>query len=255
MMLLQIPKKAEKFQKNESLFLRKLTSVNNIVILSPHLDDAILSMGSLLIYLNSVGKNIQIINFFTRGSKIKTAFTGRLLERAGVKDSKEYFLLREKEDEIIFKKLGNIYVKNLGFIDAAWRMKSNEQPIYPQKATLSIDKNDDTLTVKIEATLKKIIDPSGTLVFAPLARGNHVDHQLVRNIAMKNFKNVIFYTDFPYSKHFEEDKEFIQNNHLSIFDWYGDYRKKIELIMFYKTQQTTTLTPENLQLPYEAFYF
>ena len=85
--------------------------------------------------------------------------------------------------------------------------------------------------------LKEIIEyTSKVAVFAPLAMGNHVDHQIVRNAAAEAFANAIFYQDFPYSAIHANEDAFVIQKKLSVIEWKGDYSAKKNAILKYKTQ-------------------
>lgn len=254
--LIHLPNTSKKYEEN--MFpLDILTDIKTVIVLSPHLDDAILSLGSLLTGLVKLDKNIQIINFFTKGSKLNTALTQRLLNQAKKENITEYFLTRKEEDNTAFKKIDTrIKILNLDFIDAAWRINKNKESTYPKTILCEISEDDTTMEL-VEDYLKDCaVDKQNTAIFAPIARGKHVDHQIIRNIASKIFPKVYYYCDFPYSALYPFEDEFINQHNLSAVNWYGDYSQKKDLILTYKSQLGSFFkSSKTLSLPYETFYY
>lgn len=239
---------------DEVEFLNSLSAFNNVIVFSPHFDDAILSMGGLLSHFVKSGKNIKVINVFTKSFLLDTPLTQRLLRQANMSNVVTYFLARIDEDKEAFKKLGIKNVENLGFIDGAWRIGENKFPLYPQFVKGGINPDDrieDLIRIKIS---KMKIDPSNNIVFAPLARGKHVDHQIVRNIVCSIFENVIYYSDFPYSQKYGNEDDFINKYNLSYIDWQIDSREKMDLVSIYKTQLVSNLQGQIPKLPFERYY-
>lgn len=198
----------------EEDFLKKISSYSRFVVFSPHLDDAILSMGDLILYLDRLGKPIDIVNVFTQGSSANTPLTKRLLNQAGYLSVEDYFLKRREEDRRAFRIFGNAFPTYLDFSDAAWRKDRKNKILYPETAVTSLnpsDKVDEDLG-NVLSKISCIVDDA--LVFSPIACGDHVDHQIVRNTVTNIFQNIIYYLDFPYSLKFSKDNEFIKENKL-----------------------------------------
>lgn len=245
-------------EKNDH-FLQYLLTKDKIVVLSPHLDDAVLSAGSLISYLTHASKNVQIITVFTEGSKItspaiKTILT-RVLKTAQFTDIKAYFEERRKEDMRALRELNVYTTQYLGYTDAAWRIDPNGKAIYPNTQLAGIHAHDALLTDQLSEEFKKIMNYSNIAVLAPIGRGNHVDHQLVRNVVSKIFPNTIFYQDFPYSVVQSNENAFIEKKKLVEFEWRGDYQSKKNAILQYATQlnSLSLFFKENMKLSYEKY--
>ena len=252
------PKPAGKKQhKSEIQFFKKLAKFEQIIILSPHLDDAILSMGSLLTDLVMLGKKITVISVFTEGSEAKSEFSSMLVKQSNLETIQEYFKVRKEEDKKALKSFGLLKVEHLGFIDAAWRVNNKKQLLYPNTIKGEVLLDDTNIIRSLESKLKKIknITSENTIIFAPLARGRHVDHQIVRNVVNKISQNVIFYSDFPYSAQFKNEDLFITENNLSFIEWHGDHEKKMQAIAIYESQFGSFVKRKRFQLVYESFYF
>lgn len=247
---------AASLTNHEESFLERLESYPRFVIFSPHLDDAILSMGSLLVHLGTYKKPIDIVTVFTDGSHISSEFNKKLMRQGGVSEPQEYFLKRRSEDYKAFSKFQSISVTHLGLTDAAWRHKTGGEPLYPATALGKIHDTDPAP----EALFKRLAELSQVIkdaaIFAPLARGKHVDHQIVRDTVSSIFPNTIHYCDFPYSTHHDDEHEFIKARSLTKAEWYrGDYEKKCQAIATYKSQAVSLLKSDKLQLSYETYYF
>lgn len=228
---------------------------SNVIIFSPHLDDAVLSMGSLMVYLVKRKIDIDVISVFTAGSKISSDLTKKLLNLSGFNNAEDYFKERIKEDVDAILSLGNIKIQNLGFVDGAWREGELGKPLYPHTTLLEIMSRDEDLKKEILKVLQKVKISSKTLIFAPLARGKHVDHQLVRDICLEIFPNIIFYEDFPYSDNYPNEEEFISKNDLTAIKGLDNYYKEKELaILKYKTQQMSLFNGRKIEFPLETFY-
>ena len=61
-------KSPQKGNPTDKYFFDYLNSLNNIIVFSPHLDDAVLSMGSLISYFSQMKIKVEIITVFTEGS-------------------------------------------------------------------------------------------------------------------------------------------------------------------------------------------
>ena len=138
-----------------------------MVVLSPHFDDAIFSLGQHLIDWIKQGKKIKVINVFTK--KIDKG--------------------RESNDRDIMVFLG-LETENWGLVDGASRIGWNKllsgEILNQDKKTLSY----------LE---KKIMDIGADVIVAPRGVGGHIDHVLVREAAKKIKNNkVIYYVESPY---------------------------------------------------------
>lgn len=140
----------------------------DMVVLSPHFDDAIFSVGQHLIDGVKEGKKIKVINIFT----------------------KEIDKYRNKSDLEVMKRLG-VERENWGFVDGGFRL-SDKKMLFGGK----IIKEDSGIKKDIEKKIKNI---RAKLVLAPRGVGGHVDHVLIREVAKKvGGEKVQYYVDLPY---------------------------------------------------------
>jgi len=195
---IDISKEIEIDEAMSASFIKHLKSRDGIVIFSPHLDDAVLSMGGLISYLSEHGLDISIVTVFTQSLDLDSPSIRVIMDRAGFSDVNLYFKARKSEDEKAARLLGVKNIQHLRFIDAAWRA-DNGLPIYPTYQLVDISDLDQALIPDVERKIGEILEGKGNFaVFAPLAIGRHVDHQIVKNAVGKN-KNTIYFADFPYS--------------------------------------------------------
>lgn len=236
-------------------FLEKVHSMEHVVILSPHLDDAVLSMGSLTSYFLKKDVPVDVITIFTEGTDLASTATKTLLRNAGFTDTAKYFTARRDEDKIALAELGPVRAHHLGYIDSAWRSDEYGVPFYNDSQLADIAPKESTLHEKLLARLKTHVElRKNTGIFAPLARGNHVDHQLVRNTARELYSRTIFYEDFPYSTYHKNQDGFIESNNLTSIEWKGEYGLKMNAIQKYMTQQYSLFYKGPIHLPFEKLY-
>lgn len=158
-------------------------------IVSPHLDDAILSCGALDL------PRCTVINVFTRFPGHARGFAARLLEKWGARDGDHAAALRDAEDEAACATLGFCRL-SLGYVDAAFRSESS--PFRPLEAA------DVEASVAIaEELVRRIRDEcSGRAwVLLPAGMGGHVDHVMTARTAkiLRRDHDVAFYADLPYA--------------------------------------------------------
>lgn len=224
-----------------------INSNTNFIFISPHLDDAIFSCGGLIDILYKKGKNISIVNIFTKASKKPyTISIKKFLHSCGYSDADKLYKDRIKEDKAVAK-LVNAKVLNLNFTDALWRRKDSNWPIpefnyvYPifrlSIARGLISRYDTSLIKEIENKLLNLINENKkTVILCPSGIGNHTDHLITRNIVNKIFKNVIFWEDYPYSKTNTVDKHFLTNNNVEAKLFKFKATDKDRLVNAYKSQ-------------------
>ena len=146
-----------------------------IAILSPHLDDAVLSCWSVL----TGDEEAVVVNIFTGAPAVGSG--ARLWDRlTGATDSAERMRERLEEDRAAMGLAGRDAL-GLGLLEVQYRA-NGELP---------------DLAAAIEPVL-----PSGCAVFAPAGLGVHVDHALVRGAALalrRRGTPVTLYADLPHA--------------------------------------------------------
>src|SRR5262249_44072470 len=94
------------------------------LFISPHLDDAVLSAGSLIAFLADKAP-VKVVTIFTEASSLPhTRLAKAVVRNCGLEDAFVFVEERKKEDRALFQKL-NVPTVHLGFIDAPWRKRQN----------------------------------------------------------------------------------------------------------------------------------
>lgn len=172
-----------------------------LFVLSPHLDDAVISCTEhvLLWKKNYIVTIITIFDRFSGGSL--TEYSRAILKKYRCTTIK-YDYLRRYEDDQALKKL-QVKTIRLHFLDGGFRKTINGKPMYVKSSSLfsgRVHSQDTLLYDKITRILSNFISPDDVVV-APLAIGNHADHIITRIVAekIKKTNNLWFYVDFPYA--------------------------------------------------------
>lgn len=216
----------------------ELRNNNKIVILSPHLDDAVLSLGSHIVKWQREGKKITVITIFTRfESKIKLPrYSWEYIKKSGFDSVKKFELARNKEDRLVMEGLGVRY-KYWNFIDAGFR------GWYKTKESLMggiINYRDKKLVKNIRAKISSI---KTDLILVPFGVGGHVDHIILKE-ATKEIKIKNYYLDVPYLWH--------NFNYIKLFfkiifakSVLRDDKKKHEIFQNYASQYNLIMRENN----------
>ena len=147
----------------------------SLVVLSPHLDDAVLSCWHLLAGSDAV----TVVNVFT-GSPAPGTQPPRWDRETGAHDPVARMRERRAEDRRALDLVGRASV-NLGLLDAQYG--GVRSPIRP-----------------LLMPLQRWRDPS-TVLYAPAALGRHPDHAVVRDAALDLARagwRVVLYADLPH---------------------------------------------------------
>lgn len=251
--VIKLPKKTK---KTSPALYEKFSKSKRVVVFSPHLDDAIVSMGSVLDLFEQLDANVTIISIFTHGSDVTHPLSERLIKQGGHTSSPEYFKKRRTEDKEVFSKMKNVEIVHLGFVDAVWRTNGQGEPFYTEHSVGEIHPKDTQMHEKVADAIRELHIPTHeVLVFSPLAQGRHIDHQIVRNTVTDLFSNVMYYSDFPYSELYGHEHEFIEKHELAPHVWeQGSYEKKRDLILGYESQLVSLFKRGDVQLVHETFY-
>lgn len=213
------------------------------IIISPHLDDAVLSLFGYM--YSSKEKKKLILNIFS-GVPNNLMYLSDLaisiikqdlnISDTHLIDATNYYKFRLNEDRKVMNKYKFDYY-NMGLLDAIFR---GDPPYYTKEESLFKDINilDKNLIYSISKFIKGNFTRECKMIF-PLAIGNHVDHQIVNKVG-KNLSdegyNCFFYEDFPYASSGNEEiinfrcKDPIYINLNNILD------KKVEAISKYESQ-------------------
>jgi len=158
-----------------------------LTVLSPHRDDAAFSLCLALSRWSKLDVPITVVNFFTISS---------YAPQSSVTAISEVSSLREREDRLALSSINSqIRIEALGLLDAPIRLNISAASISaPENAQLQPAGEIESLTRRMQA-------PAYRLVLAPLALGNHVDHQAIHSAAVRacSGQRLGFYEDLPYA--------------------------------------------------------
>jgi LmbE family N-acetylglucosaminyl deacetylase len=178
---------------------------NKHIFLSPHLDDAIFSCGGLINHITTMQNQTAIIINAMAGDPPdplpETPIIRDLHERWRAGESP--VAVRRSEDEAAVRSL-NVRSVYMPLPECVYRTAQNIA-LYPSEESLFGEVHPlDPAHTLLESTSLPAIDEISHL-YAPLAAGHHVDHQVIRDwaysLAKKNpALTLLFYEDYPYSQ-------------------------------------------------------
>lgn len=170
-------------------------AVGTLLLVSPHLDDAVLSCGAL-----GGGWRVVVAIVFSRyagdGPAAPRGIARRLLAAWGAADGAAAAALRTREDEAACARLG-WERRDLGLVDAAFRDRPG-----PPFGALTVD--DAALVDVVARALVEEHERLGpdAVIVAPRAIGAHVDHVICHAAALaagrQRAARVLLYSDVPY---------------------------------------------------------
>jgi len=173
-----------------------------IAVISPHLDDAVLSCFEHIREFRLNGAEVSVINCFSRchNESIVSSVLIPYMRAANCRNPEEYEKIRKAEDAIALKKLG-VDNQYLDFIDAAFRGE-NGTPEYNSMSSF-FKGPVRQFEIEVAESLAGAFDTIGEfdIALVPMAVGNHIDHVLCRLAAerCKRFGRLAYYADMPYA--------------------------------------------------------
>jgi LmbE family N-acetylglucosaminyl deacetylase len=180
------------------------------IYLSPHLDDAVFSCGSLLHRQAQAGARTVVVTVCTGNpppgplSLIAEELHQRWASTVGldrVPAPAEITAARRKEDLEALEALGAQAV-HLDIADCIYRQNPGTSwAIYPSESSLfgSLHASDMSLVRRVADKLSTMLRGFGRQhLYVPLGIGQHVDHQLARRAAESAGGIYAYYEDYPY---------------------------------------------------------
>ncbi|MBV8570398.1 MAG: PIG-L family deacetylase [Acidobacteriaceae bacterium] len=158
------------------------------VILSPHRDDAVFSLGLCLARWSRRQIPLRVINFFTLSS---------YAPYARHKDLGSVSRIRRQEDQKVLGQISpGIQVRDLNLVDAPVRLNIPENSVCNPDTSSPLEERDVSDIASHICRFSRF-----SLILAPLALGDHIDHLLVRAGALRSMrgKQLAFYEDLPYA--------------------------------------------------------
>ena len=229
------------------MFMYKNLFNNTIkkIILSPHYDDFILSLGGLALKLTR--KNCQIENWiiFSNSNYLADDYSGN--KNTSIERVKVISKIRFKEELHATERIGNIKIKLCGQNEAL--IRGHKERTKEHNFPYGFNKKMDGHVVdKIHKLFVSLLQKK-VQIFIPLAIQEHVDHLIVRKVLASLLHNpkektksqIFFYEDLPYAalatkKEWNEVNKFIMDNKLLPIVYPINLNFKLKLLDFYNSQ-------------------
>jgi LmbE family N-acetylglucosaminyl deacetylase len=241
-----------------------------LLIVSPHLDDAALSCGALI--LDAVDRtSVTVATIFTEADHPPhTLSARRYLHQVEARNAVALYQRRRAEDRAAFEPIGVTCV-HAGLTEALFRRLPHRTPrswfaralpelvhTYPTyRGHISrgrISATDSETTDHVADVIRSWTRTVPSVVMAPLGVGSHVDHVLVRDATARSGAEVVYYSDFPYNQTQSPDQDFIVRNGLVELRWTQRIAAKADLIRSYKTQVGALFDGDRIPVAPEVFY-
>lgn len=168
------------------------------LFLSPHYDDAIYSCGGLIHQLAQQGESVLIFTIMAGEPLLPLPETPVIADNhTRWQAGQSPVMIRREEDQSAAEVVGAETLYN-DLPDCIYRTHEGVA-LYPDEASLWGPVHADDPAVAMLEILGLVYGSAET-IYAPLAVGNHVDHQIVHNWAQMLEKDypVKYYTDYPY---------------------------------------------------------
>lgn len=174
-----------------------------VVVLSPHIDDAVLSCSSLLSALDPLVER-QVVTLYCGNPELPLTTGGRNKPRVRPRRGYAPPRLRRREDIEVMRFLGCDWV-HLGFPDAIYRRSPRTGRLiyrHPRQRWTAPNPEDSAHVEELFMVLYRLCGNMGPrLLISPMGIGYHVDHRICAMAALRlanRHTQVIFYEDFPY---------------------------------------------------------
>ncbi len=242
-----------------------------LVVLSPHLDDAALSCGAVMMYAAS-RTSVTVITLFTEAGQPPHTFSARqYLKQVGARSAQALYRRRRAEDRAALEPIGVACI-HAGLPEALFRRRPQRRrwavcarllpelahiyPVYRRHITAGRIAPPDADTLNnVCDVIARMTSSRPSVVLAPLAVGAHVDHVLVRTAAECSGARVIYYSDFPYNQRHVPDADFVRRHGLIETRWSLQVEEKADLIRAYETQVQALFKGGDIPLAPEVFFY
>ena len=216
----------------------------DVVYLAPHLDDAVLSCGGQIYDRVQAGEAVLVVTVMAGDPPVDlmNAYIAELHERWDV--AGDATAMRRAEDIAAINLLGADFA-HWTVPDCIYRGNPayylGDEAIFGQ-----VHPDELRLISLLQASLAKL---DTDMVIAPMAAGNHVDHQLVRAAAEAHLGRAVFYyEDYPYVQNAGSLAAVLANGQ----DWCtqlvgvspAGYQQKVQAIAQYRSQLSTFFTDQ-----------
>ncbi len=170
------------------------------IYLSPHLDDAVLSCGGIILSQRKAGIPVEIWNWMCGipADDLPLSELARSVHAEWELDSvKEVYATRLAEDRLAASRV-DASLRYFDFLDCIYRRADDGTVLYPDEIFVPPHPADDHLVDEIAALIRENLQSDDVLV-SPLGIGNHPDHAIVRRAAEQTGYPLRYYADIPYT--------------------------------------------------------
>jgi LmbE family N-acetylglucosaminyl deacetylase len=168
---------------------------------SPHLDDAALSCGGQIRRQVTSGTSVLVVTVFA-GEPQGLDFSAYATQIHGKWGMTNHPVRRRREEDRRAMGLLGAEYMHLAYADAIYRF-SDDSFLYQSDQGLfgPVHPSEVTCASRLAAIVDGLCVSRDVIMYAPLAVGNHVDHQLVRDSLLSLHdcpRQLLFYEDYPY---------------------------------------------------------
>lgn len=172
------------------------------IYLAPHLDDVALSCGGQIFEQSAAGHRLLIVTVMAGPppAGALSPFAQFQHDKWGL-SANEAVRSRQAEDQTACQLLGAAY-EHWPVSDCIYRRHpQTNEPLYASEEAIFGPIQEAEMELIAQIAMKMADLPHSGRVLAPLAIGNHVDHQLTRRAAELAFgQRLAYYEDYPYNQ-------------------------------------------------------
>jgi LmbE family N-acetylglucosaminyl deacetylase len=251
-------------------FLADVPAGEAILVLSAHLDDAVLSCGGLMTHLVGRHPLVVVTIFSEAGDPPHTRAARTFLRQCGAPDAATLFAERRAEDRAVLDELG-ARTEHLGEVDALFRRRDvpgaleaaerlpelvHRYPTYRFDIALGrVSRGDRKIVRDVTPRVRALADEAGArTVFCPVGVGRHVDHLLTRRVGEELGLRVIHYSDFPYDLTHPTDPAFLARHGDTRRAWTDGTADRERLVRGYATQVDALFAGGTIPATPEVYY-
>lgn len=213
-----------------------------LVVVSPHLDDGVLSSGGCLARAQRLGRRCAVVSVFAGAPKAVPPLARSFHEECGLGD--EAIIERRQEDREACELLGAMCLQ-LEFLEALYRLDERGLPLYaaPGEIFGPTRAEDASMAREVACALRAALTEIGPVrLVAPLGIGRHVDHVIVRQSveAVCDLSGLSYFEDAPYVMWCQErddgdrSSRGLSSQIIPLSD--DDWNRKITAIEAYRSQ-------------------
>jgi LmbE family N-acetylglucosaminyl deacetylase len=170
------------------------------VYLSPHLDDAVLSCGGRIWQQAQAGERVLVVTIFAGVPSLDaplSPFAQALHALWGLADA----IAARREEDAAALALLQAEATYWPYLDCIYRRAPDGSFFCDSEEALfgEVHPAEGALIAKLAGRFRTLAREQGGTLYAPLAVGHHVDHQIVRR-AVAGIDDVVYYEDYPYAE-------------------------------------------------------